>query len=274
MKIQRMAIMVLILAVAAAPALGDSDSELFNKAKLSLFDKQWKSALEDLDILIDTYPGSKLLPLALFYKAKCFEETNRPLDAAEFYERYITVSDNEGLREEASVAVIDMYALLDKNGESRYIDKVIGFLENRNLAVRYYAAFKLSYVKDKKIARKAVPVLKRIAAVETDQELMDRANIALMRIDPSYLQKPAEKRLANPTALKIRVFNKQAKKDSLSLNIPFALARLALDALPPNDREKLKKAGYNLENIIDSLVESGEILKIEGDEEIFRIWVE
>ena len=254
--------------------LGDSDSELFNKAKLSLFDKQWQQALQDLDTLIDNYPDSSFLPLALYYKAKCFEETGRPLEAVKIYETYIGISGNEGLREEASVAIIDMYALLGKGGDAGYYNKVRGFLDSKTLSVRYYSAFKLSYVRDKTIARAAVPVLKRIVAVETDQELVDRANIALMRIDPSYLKKTAKRNVANPTVLKIRVFNKKSKKDSLSLNIPFALARLALDALPADDREKLKNAGYNIETIIESLVETGEILKIAGAEEVLRIWIE
>lgn len=274
MKIQRIAIMVLILAVAAAPVLGQTDGELFNKAKLSLFDKQWKQALKNLDTLLDKYPNSNFAPLALYYKAKCYEETDQPQEAVTFYERYIKESENEGLREEASVAIIDMYEALGRAGDAKYYGKVKDFLNSGTLAVRYYAAFKLSYVKDKSIARTAVPVLKRIASVETDQELVDRANIALMRIDPSYLKKAAERIVRNPTVLKIRVFNKQSKKDSLSLNIPFALARLALDALPEDDREKLKNAGYNIETIIDSLVETGEILKIAGDEEVLRIWIE
>jgi tetratricopeptide (TPR) repeat protein len=269
-----MAIMVLILAVAAAPVFGQSDGELFNKAKLSLFDKQWKQALGDLDTLLEKYPDSRFAPLALFYKARCYEETGKPLKALTFFERFVGVSDNEGLREQATVSMIDMYAELGKKGDPKYYKKVKGFLEGGTLEVRYYSAFKLSYVKDKRIARAAVPVLKRIVKVETDQELVDRANIALMRIDPSYLKRSAERIVKNPTVLKIRVFNKQSKKDSLSLNIPFALARLALDALPENDREKLKKAGYNIDSIIDSLVETGEILKIAGDEEVLRIWIE
>lgn len=274
MNIQRIAILVLILAVAFAPVFGQNDGELFNKAKLSLFDKQWKQALEDLDTLLDNYPKSRFAPLALFYKAKCYEETGKARQALRFYERFVKVSDNEGLREQATVSMIDMYATLGKKGDPEYFKKVQGFLKSGTLAVRYYSAFKLSYVKDKGIARAAVPVLKRIVKVETDQELVDRANIALMRIDPSYLKQTAERIVKNPTVLKIRVFNKLSKKDSLSLNIPFALARLALDALPEDDREKLKKAGYNIETIIDSLVETGEILKIAGDEEVLRIWIE
>lgn len=41
---------------------------------------------------------------------------------------------------------------------------------------------------DKKVAAKAIPVLKEILEKEGDEELRDRAKISLLRIDPDALK--------------------------------------------------------------------------------------
>ena len=61
-------------------------------------------------------------------------------------------------------------------------------LDDKNKVVSYYAAFKLSYLPERQIAARALPVLLTILDREKDDELRDRAKIAVMRMDPARLK--------------------------------------------------------------------------------------
>ncbi len=74
--------------------------------------------------------------------------------------------------------------------------------------------------------------------------------------------------------MKIRVW-----KDgelTLKINIPWALADLALRSIEVEEKAALKKEGYDLDTITKTLIEAGEIIYIEDKEEgtIIKIWIE
>ncbi len=75
--------------------------------------------------------------------------------------------------EEARIASLDLAFALYKSGQTSFAQILTDSLNDPSRVIRYYAAFKLSYLDDKKIARKAVPVLKKLKAEEKDQELVD-----------------------------------------------------------------------------------------------------
>ena len=266
--------MILFMLLTQGLVFSQQAEDLYERAKLYLFDKEWKLALAQLDKLIRDFPKSKLYSLALFYRAKCHEELKRPEKALDNYTDFLKISKNKSLNEEANIAIIDLSYYLYKKGEKNQINRITSFLKKKNLMVQYYAAFKLSYVKDKKIARIAVPVLKRMIAEEDDPELIDRAKIALMRINPDYLKTIPSKNGYEKSFLKIRVYSKKLKMETISVNILFGLAKLALDALPDESKAILKEKGYNVNNIIKTLTSGMEILKIEDEEHIYKIWIE
>jgi hypothetical protein len=74
--------------------------------------------------------------------------------------------------------------------------------------------------------------------------------------------------------LVIKAANKKTKKVTFSLSIPFAFAKLAMNTLPEDAKEALKEEGYDLDAIINTIVEKGEILKIESESSILKIWIE
>jgi len=261
----------------SATAVRQGDNELYERAKLAMFDKKWDLALVELDRLIRDFPDSGNFSQALFYRAKCLEEQRQLKPALDAYHRFLKTSANENLAEEAQVAIIDIGFTLFQNGEKPFLQKIIDFLAHPRKTVRYYAAFKLSYAVDKTAAGKAVPVLKQIVADEKDNELQDRARIALMRINPDLLKKePA----ASPqgdrgrTMLRIRIINKKDKHDRADISFPFVLAQLALEALSEDDRRLLKKKGYDLDRILRSLNEGLEIMTFEDEESLIKIWLE
>lgn len=253
----------------------ETEKEIFDKVKLALFDQEWDLALKELNRLTENYPNSTNNPQVLFYKAKCYEEKKIFREALENFAAYLEVSKNEDLKEEATRIIIDMnFNLYEKTGKKKHLDEIVRYLKSKNKVVRYYAAIMLSKAKDKTIAYKAVPTLKWIIANESDQDLVERAKIELMRIDPGLLKELSKPKNLNDLVLVIKATNKKTKKVTFSLSIPFALAGLAMDSLPEDAKEELKEKGYDLDEIINAVVKKGEILKIESKTSIVKIWIE
>ena len=255
-------------------ALAQSETELFESAKILLFDRQWDQALKVLDQFLKQFPDSSHYPLAMLYKSKCLEEIKLYSRALNSYMRFLSVSLNDSLKEEAMIAIIDVHFNLYKMGDKSHADKIIQYLRHEQRTVRYYAAFKMSYIRDKKLAHKAVPVLKRIVVTEQDVELKDRAKIALMRINPEYLREVSRSEGPEAKLLHMEVYDKKLGKVTFSMVIPFMFAKLALESIPQREKSTLKKKGYDINIMLKKLMEKGELLKIDDEGTVFKIWID
>lgn len=256
------------------------DETLFREAKLLVYDKSWAAALIKLDDLREKFPESPYAGQALFYKGECLSGLGgRERDALRAYKDYIRLADAKpSLVEESEGSIVDLAFGLYENGDAPAIGDIERRLGHDNKVVRYYAAYKLSLVQDKKLAAKAVPVLMKIVETEKDPELLDRARIALLRVSPESLKSSEDKKPSpgSPRMLKIRIWDKGSKEPVFSLNIPWALADLALGAMDEDDRAELRKKGYDLTKIVNELAKSKEsIIKIVGEDgSIIEIWIE
>jgi hypothetical protein len=253
------------------------DERLFQEAKILIFDKEWKKAQEKLEKIIDEYPDSPWFSQAVFYRAKCLKEQGgKERDALRAYQDYIKRKDrSRSLSEDAEGDIIDLAYELYEKGRKSYLSEIEKRLSSSNRVIRYLAAIRLSQVEDKKIAAKSVPVLKEIIQKERDDELRDRAKIALLRIDPDAL-KDLEEEMPERRArlLKIRVWTHG--KLTLKINIPWALADLAFGSMSDEEKAELRKEGYDLDTITKTLMAEGEIITIENPEEgtVIKIWIE
>jgi hypothetical protein len=260
-----------------AYAQAQPDERLFEKAKVLIFDEQWKGAQEKLEELLEKYPDSRWYSQAVFYRAKCLEEQKgKELEALKAYQDYLKRQDrSKSLTEDSELSIIDSAYGLYQDGRKSYLAEIEKRLSSSNKVVMYFAAIKLSQVEEKKIASRAVPVLKEIIEKEKDNELRDRAKIALLRVDPGALKDLEEERpVKEAKLLKIRVW-----KDgelTLKINIPWALADLALGSIEEEEKAELKKEGYDLDTITKKIMEAGEIIYIENKEKgtIIKIWIE
>jgi tetratricopeptide (TPR) repeat protein len=252
-----------------------ADKNAFEKAKVLLFDKQWSAALIELDEVIANNADSRYFAAALFYRGKCQEELGAKKQALESYEKFVKTSASSNLAEEAQISIIDLAAGIYQAGEKSYLHKILERLGHENKVVSYYAAFKLSYLADRKTAALAMPVLQVILDREKDEELRDRAKIAVMRIDPARLKgmDRQNKGLADKT-LKIRIFERNNPEEKVSLNIPLALADLALKSLSSEQKRTLQKDGHNLDEILDQLIAKGMKIDIREKDSVIQIWVE
>ena len=276
---------VLALGTAAAARAGTqagTDESLFREVKLLVFDKDWDGALAKINEIIDRFPDSPLAGQALFYRGECLSaRRGREREALRAYEAYVRLKDAKpSLVEESEGSIVDLAFDLYERGDASAVREIESRLDHRNKVVRYYAAYKLSLVSDKKAAAKAVPVLTRIVETEKDPELLDRARIALLRISPESLksaeQNQSRSRSSTARTLHLRIKAAGQKEPAFSLNIPFALADLALNALDEDDKAALREKGYDVNRIINEMARSKEsILRIVGEDgTIFEIWID
>ncbi len=272
---------IILAGVLWLPASGQSPEEekLFQEAKILLFDEKWSEAQKKLEIFLENYPYSPLTCQAVFYRARCLgKQKSKQEEALVAFEEYLRCPvKNESLVEEAETSIIDLaYDLWQSGQKKQFRDRIETRLESPSRVIRYYAAFKLSLIKEKSIAFKAIPVLKEIIAREKDVDLQDRAKIALLRISPDALrevERGEERR--NVRVLKIRVYVEGQKEPELSINIPWALADLALSAIPEKDRSALRAEGYDLDKIIDQLTQTrSSIIEIRDRERTIKIWID
>jgi hypothetical protein len=113
-------------------------------------------------------------------------------------------------------------------------------------------------------------------AEEKDQELVDRAKIALLRISPeSFKDLQSRSGSGDHRLIKIRIFEKGKKTASVSVNFPLALADLALQAMPEEDKNRIRQKGYDLDRLLDDLAKSREKrVRIEDEGNLIEIWIE
>jgi hypothetical protein len=281
MRYIRIGIIVLLLGALGAGLFAQTraDERLFEEAKVLIFDKNWEAAQAKLDSLLELFPESSLKEPALFYRAKCLgERGDRDREAFEAWDVFLREARpgerNASLFEDAEVSLIDLGYKLHEKGEKGRLSAIADRLRSPNKVVRYYAAFKLSYVKDKSVSGLAVPILKGIIEDERDPELKDRARIALLRVDPSALREVAHGRSeARSRILRIQVL--EAGKKKVDINIPWALADLALQAIPDEEKSVMRRKGYDLDRIINELAKTGSsIIEINDEGSVIRIWIE
>ena len=270
-------IFLLVAFVFQAFARIQPDEELFMEAKILIFDKEWKKAQEKLEQLIDEYPGSPWTSQAVFYRAKCLKEQGgKEREALKAYQDYLERKDrSKSLIVDAEGDIIELAYELYEKGRKSYLSEIEERLTHSNRVVRYIAAIVLSQVEEKKTAAKAVPVLKEIIQKEKDDELRDRAKIALLRIDPDAL-KDLEDEMPERRALLLKIRVWKHGKLTLKINIPWALADVVFGSMSEEEKAELRKEGYDLDTITKTLMEEGGIIEIENPEEgtVIKIWIE
>lgn len=260
-----------------AYAHAQPDEKLFMEAKILIFDKEWKKAQDKLEQLIEEYPDSSWVSQAVFYRAKCLkEQKGQERDALKAYQEYLERGDrNKSLIIDAEADIIELAFELYKQGRRSYLSEIEERLTHSDRVVRYVAAIVLSQVEDKKTAAQAVPVLEEIIQKEKDEDLKDRAKIALLRIDPEALKDLEEERPERKAlVLKIRAW--KDGKLTLRINIPWALADLAFGSMSEEEKAELRKEGYDLDTITKTLMEGGGFIEIRNPEEgtVIKIWIE
>jgi hypothetical protein len=188
--------------------------------------------------------------------------------------------------EEAKTSRVALAIRLAEAGTRAELGIAEQALADASKTVRYFAALQLARL-GPPTGLPAVPVLQRIVAEEQDQDLVSRAQLALLKLDRNAL-KAVEQGLAprprEPGAggrearwFRLRIFERDRKEATVSINLPVGLAELACASLPDEARGELKKKGYDCDGLWQRLRKLGptQFLDIQGDEgERIQIWLE
>jgi tetratricopeptide (TPR) repeat protein len=266
----------LALTCLAASAWAQADADRLRGAKALFFDRKYAEARAAWQAIL-AGPKGPDADTAAYWVARCSENLGEQERAFSEYGDFLERRPDAAFAEEARTGRVGIAAKLAKEGKRSYLPVVRQGLSDPSRTVRYYAAFQLSGLPAED-ARAAIPVLKKILAEEKDQDLVDRAKLYLIRLDPGALSAPAPGPPARGEAkwLKVRIFNKRETKPAVSVNLPVALAEMLFKSLPDDAKEKLRSKGYDSDNFWERLKKLGptQVLDIDGEDERVQIWLE
>jgi hypothetical protein len=283
-------LLVLVLALAAgAPSLGaQPEPERLRTAKTLMFDRKYAEARAAWQEILGAASGAEA-EAAAYYVARCSENLGESDRAFKEYGEYLARRPaDRALAEEARTSRVGLAAKLYKAGQTQHLSDLKEALQDPSKTVRYYAAFQTAGL-GAPVGKAALPVLKQIVAQEKDDDLVDRARLYLLKLDPGALAAPpsSEQRSSAPppasaaakpaTWIRVRVYEKGHHDAKVSVNLPVALAEMVFKSLPDDAIRELRHKGVDAENFWERLKKLGptEILTIEGDEgEKIQIWLE
>jgi hypothetical protein len=276
---ERLAALWLAALLVPAGALAQADTEKLRSAKALFFDRQYLEAREAWQAVRAS--GGAEARGAIYWVARCSEslgETERAL--GEYAEYLATRPADRALVEEAKTSRVALAVKLAKAGKTHHAAVALDALTDPDRTVRYFAALQVASL-GTEAGKAAVPVLREILAQEKDEDLVERAKLALLRLDRKALSgaaSPAPKRGAREAAwVRVRIYEKGASKPGVSINLPVALADLVFKSLPDDAVADLRKEGYDARTFWERLKKTGpaEILTIEGDDgERIQVWIE
>jgi hypothetical protein len=263
-----------------AAAHGQADAERLRAAKALYFDRQYAEAREAWQAVRASGRGAEA-QAALYWIARCSEGLGERERALGEYGEYLAGHPaDRALAEEARTSRVALAAQLYKAGRKQHVGVLKDALADPSQTVRYFAALQMGGL-GPRAGQPAVPVLREILTEEKDQDLVDRAKLILLRIDPSALAEappPSSRSGARDAGwIRVRIYEKGATKPQVSINLPVALAEMVFKSLPDDTRSELRRKGYDADTFWERLKKTGptEILTIEGEDgQRIQVWLE
>jgi hypothetical protein len=123
-------------------------------------------------------------------------------------------------------------------------------------------------------------VVKRAVAQST--QVVPDTPAATRAEDPAPRREAAPRRAAGkePTWLKVRVTEKGTSRKKVTVNLPLALVRVLDDGDFPidfgcgGDDHRHRRCSIKLAEILDTLESGQDLVEVDDDEQLVRIWVE
>ena len=268
----------------APPVDAAAFPEELRNAKALFFDREYAEARLAWREIMGS-PDVEDADAAAYWVARCSEKLGEHTRALREYGEYLERGPTDStLAEEARTSRVGLATRLYKAGEKQRLPVLHEGLRDPSKAVRYFAALQLSSL-GPGVGDVAIAVLKRILKRETDPDLLDRARLGLLRLDPGALadagRGEAEERQQTPTRqaswIELRIYDAGSDEPTVSVSLPVALAELVFRALPDSAREDLRREGYDVANFWRKLKALGptEILRIGSDDGgRIQIWLE
>jgi hypothetical protein len=281
---QRLAALAVAALLLPAAAFAQADAEKLRSAKALFFDRQYAEAREAWQAVRSSSRGADA-QAALYWIARCSESLGEPERALSEYGAFLAARPGDRtLVEEAKTSRVALAVKLAKAGQAQHLAVAKDALADPSRTVRYFAALQVASL-GPEAGKPAVPVLREILANEKDEDLAERAKLALLRVDrtalaeapPEAARRATGKAAREASWVRVRIYEKGASKPGVSINLPVALADLVFKSLPDDAVADLKKEGYDARTFWERLKKTGpaEILTVEGkDGERIQVWIE
>lgn len=267
------------LLLAAAPLHAQTDAERVRAAKALTLDRKYAEARAAWTEILGRAKGADA-DVAAYWIARTTENLGEHERAFREYGTFLARRPaDRSLVQEARTSRIGLAARLYRAGQTSFVNVMHEGLTDPDKTVRYYAALQLGGL-GAPTSKRAVPVLQEILAHETDEDLLDRARLLLLRLDPKSLSGGPS---SDPPPsggvrwLHVRVYEKGKSEPEVSINVPMALAEVLFEGLPDEARRELRKKGYDADNFWKKLRALGptEIIDVKGDDgSQVKIWLE
>lgn len=280
MKLLVSALTALALLVPTA-GWSQGDAETLRNAKTLFFDRHYAEARDAWQEVRSRGRGGGAGD-ALYWIARCSEKLGEDERALGEYALYIDSRPSDRtLHEEAKTSRVALAAKMYKGGRKQHVGVLQDALRDSSRTVRYFAALQMASL-GSGVGGPAVPVLREILRNETDEDLVERAKLALLRLDRAALVEatpaPAAGRAEKGAGwIRVRIWEKGGRKPQLSLNLPVFLADMVFDSLPDEARDELREEGFDADSFWTRLKRSGptDILSVEGEDGgRIEVWIE
>jgi len=266
-----------------------------NQAKALFFDRKYEeSRAQWTEIAAAKGPSTEA---ATYWIARCSESLGESERAFREYGAFLDLPPADArLAEEAEISRIGLATKLTRLGKPGFLTAVIRSLGDDRASVRYFGALQVGSLPNLADARKAANVLKEIVTSSKDPDLVERAKLQLLRIEPKSLGDPATVKTARPTptpgasirkpgpdsdpegpARLLRIRITKGGKQTVAVTVPFSLAEFVFSSLPESTKHGLQLKGYDAEGFWKRLrnLNIKELVSIVGENgETIEIWVE
>ena len=234
---------------------------------------------------------------ATYWIARCSESLGESERAFREYGAFLDLPPADArLAEEAEISRIGLATKLTRAGKPGFLTAVIRSLGDDRSSVRYFGALQVGSLPNLADARKATAVLKEIVASSKDPDLVERAKLQLLRIEPRSVTEapPRPSTRATPApagstkglspdseprgaARLLRIRITKGGKQTVAVTVPFSLAEFVFNSLPDATKRGLELKGYDADGFWKRLrsLNIRDVVSIVGDDgETIEIWVE
>jgi len=265
------------------------------EAKALFFDRKYEeSRVKWAEIAAARGPSAET---ATYWVARCSESLGDSERAFREYGAFLDLPPTDArLAEEAEISRIGLATKLSRAGKPGFLTAVIRSLGDDRAPVRYFGALQVGSLPNLADARKATTVLREIVTTSKDPDIVERAKLQLLRIEPKSLSEAPPIRNARPTptpsrsskkltpgtepegpARLLRIRISKGGKQTVAVTVPFSLAEFVFSSLPEATKKGLQMKGYDAEGFWKRLrtLNIREIVSIVGEDgETIEIWVE
>jgi hypothetical protein len=265
-----------------------------NEAKALFFDRKYEeSRLKWAEIVTGKGPSAEA---ATYWIARCSESLGESERAFREYGAFLDLPPTDArLAEEAEISRIGLATKLTRAGKTGYLTAVLRSLGDDRPPVRHFGALQVASLPNLTEARRATGVLREIVKSSKDADIVERAKLQLLRLEPKSLAevspareprpaptarvsgRPTEKKDPEGMARLLRIRISKGGKQTVAVTVPFSLAEFVFGSLPDATKRGLELKGYDADGFWKRLrtLNIREIVSIVGEDgETIEIWVE